>query len=52
MTSPIKSISSPTHPIEFEFGDTPNQAKITINDKYELMLKDFELLAKLAKPHE
>ncbi len=30
MTSNIKSINSPTHPIQFEFGDSPQQANIKL----------------------
>ncbi len=30
MTSNIKSVSSPTHPIDFEFGDSPKQANVKL----------------------
>ena len=34
MTSNIKSVSSPSHPIDFEFGDSPKSAnvKLIINE--------------------
>jgi hypothetical protein len=52
MTSAIKSIASPSHPIEFEFGDSTTRAKVTSISGSDLLQKDFELLIKLAAPHE
>ena len=44
MSSNIKKISSPSHPIEFEFGETPTEARITLaNGEGEPLKKDFEV---------
>lgn len=50
MTSNIKSVTSPSHPVSFEFGDIPSQATVTMNNSN--IDKDFQLTIKLAKPHE
>ncbi len=53
MTSFIKSVSSPSHPISFEFGDDPNHAHVKLaNEDGTPLVKDFELAITLAKPHE
>eukprot|EP01114_Cavostelium_apophysatum_P024203 TRINITY_DN940_c0_g1_i3.p1 TRINITY_DN940_c0_g1~~TRINITY_DN940_c0_g1_i3.p1 ORF type:complete len:876 (-),score=276.34 TRINITY_DN940_c0_g1_i3:53-2680(-) len=51
MTSNIKSISSQTHPITFEFGDKPSHATVTLSNPTPDD-KDFELAVKLAEPHK
>jgi uncharacterized protein YegL len=53
MTSFIKSVSSPSHPISFEFGDDPQHAHVKLaNEDGTPLVKDFELAISLAKPHE
>ncbi len=54
MTSNIKSVSSPTHPIQFEFSDTPQKASVSLaqNDDGTPLGKDFELLVSLAEPNK
>lgn len=53
MTSNIRSLSSPSHPISFEFGEEPTQATVTLTDDAQASApKDFVVLTKLAKPHE
>jgi hypothetical protein len=64
MTSNIKSISSPTHPIAFEFGDSPKQVAFYLamlilqavvrlaNEEGVPLGKDFEMMVVLAKPDE
>eukprot|EP01118_Nematostelium_gracile_P006839 TRINITY_DN2208_c0_g1_i1.p1 TRINITY_DN2208_c0_g1~~TRINITY_DN2208_c0_g1_i1.p1 ORF type:complete len:913 (-),score=285.21 TRINITY_DN2208_c0_g1_i1:11-2749(-) len=53
MTSNIKSISSPSHPIKFEFGDSLQQANVSLsNDDGTPLVNDFVLQVALAKPHE
>jgi hypothetical protein len=52
MTSNIRSLSSPSHPISFEFGDEPTKALVKLGAEGELLQKDFVLNVKLAKPHE
>jgi hypothetical protein len=55
MTSNIRSMSSPSHPIAFEFGEEPNQATVTLasgGDSGSQAAKDLVVLTKLAKPHE
>ena len=52
MTSNIKSVSSPSHPIQFEFSDDgPQKAKVTLaqNEEGVPLGKDFELLVALAQ---
>eukprot|EP00005_Dracoamoeba_jomungandri_P004866 CAMPEP_0174252268 /NCGR_PEP_ID=MMETSP0439-20130205/1812_1 /TAXON_ID=0 /ORGANISM="Stereomyxa ramosa, Strain Chinc5" /LENGTH=865 /DNA_ID=CAMNT_0015332783 /DNA_START=43 /DNA_END=2640 /DNA_ORIENTATION=- len=51
MTSNIKSISSPSHPISFEFGDEMNEAIVQMGDSSNIQ-KDFVLVTKLFKPHQ
>ena len=53
MTSKIKSISSPSHPIEFNSGDTPNSASVSLANQDDVgvpLLKDFEMRIALANP--
>ncbi len=51
MTSNIKSISSPTHPIQFEFGDSPAKAAVSLaNEEGAPLGKDFDLFVTLATP--
>lgn len=52
MTSNIKQISSPTHPISFEFGDTPKAAKVSLAnpDVGVPLMQDFTLHIALAEP--
>lgn len=54
MTSNIKSLSSPSHPISFEFGEEPSQATVTMSDDspQASQAKDLVVLTKLAKPHQ
>ena len=52
MTSNIKQLSSPSHPISFEFGDEPTQATVTLGDTTKTQAQDLVVLTKLAKPHE
>lgn len=54
MTSNIKSISSPSHPINFEFGDSPKQATVTliISESGAPLLKDFVVTTALFDPHQ
>jgi poly [ADP-ribose] polymerase len=54
MSSNIKSISSPTHPIQFEFGDTPSKAAVSLahNEEGVPLGKDFELLVYLEQPNK
>ena len=52
MTSNIKQLSSPSHPIAFEFGDEPTQATVTLSSDAKIPATDFVLLTKLAKPHQ
>lgn len=54
MTSNIRSVSSPSHPISFEFGDQPTKATVTINSEsaQATAANDFVILAKLAQPHQ
>jgi hypothetical protein len=53
MTSNIRSLSSPSHPITFEFGEEPNQATVTLSDSAQAQAaKDLIVLTKLAKPHQ
>ena len=52
MTSNIKSVSSPSHPIQFEFSDEgPQKATVTLaqNEEGAPLGKDFELLVALAQ---
>lgn len=52
MTSNIKSVASPSHPIQFEFGESPKSAKVSLsNPDGTPLVKDFELLVSLADPH-
>jgi hypothetical protein len=53
MSSDIKSVSSPTHPIHFEFGNRPNKAKVQFaNADGTPLVKDLELQVTLADPHK
>ena len=52
MTSNIRSLSSPSHPISFEFGEEPTQAQVLLGAEGATLQKDFILNVKLAKPHE
>jgi hypothetical protein len=53
MSSNIKSVSSPTHPVQFEFGNTPNKAKVQLaNSDGTPLVKDLELQVTLAEPHK
>lgn len=54
MTSNIKSISSPSHPINFEFGDSPKTAtvQLIINESGSPLLKDFTVTTALFDPHQ
>eukprot|EP01090_Pellita_catalonica_P012425 TRINITY_DN2697_c0_g1_i1.p1 TRINITY_DN2697_c0_g1~~TRINITY_DN2697_c0_g1_i1.p1 ORF type:complete len:872 (-),score=214.61 TRINITY_DN2697_c0_g1_i1:89-2704(-) len=53
MSSNIRSLSSPSHPISFEFGEEPNQATVTLsNESGENGCKEFLLNTKLSKPHD
>ena len=54
MTSKIKGAASPTHPIEYEAGDTVNQARITLanGDVGVPLVKNFELNIALAEPNK
>lgn len=52
MTSNIRSLSSPSHPISFEFGEEPTQAQVLLGAEGATLQKDFVLNVKLAKPHE
>ena len=52
MTSRIRTVSSTSHPITFEFGDEPTQGVVTLQPTPEgLPPIDFILLTKLAEPH-
>jgi hypothetical protein len=51
MTSNIKTISSPSHPIEIEFGKKSSQATITLNQNKAIQ-KDFEIFIKLTEPYK
>ncbi len=53
MTSRIKGVSSPSHPIQIEFGDTPLSAKILLaNDDVGVPLtQNFELNIALSEPN-
>jgi hypothetical protein len=54
MTSKIKSVSSPSHPIQYEAGDTPMQARIVLvkEDVGTPLVKNFELNIALAEPNK
>lgn len=52
MTSNIRSLSSPSHPISFEFGEEPTKAQVALGDSSEVVTKDFVLNVKLAQPHQ
>lgn len=54
MTSNIRSLSSPSHPITFEFGEEPNQATVTLSSEspQASAAKDFIIYTKLAQPHQ
>jgi len=53
MTSNIRRVSSPSHPITFEFGEEPNQATVSLSQEYDISLaKDFEMSIVLAQPHQ
>eukprot|EP00026_Physarum_polycephalum_P002556 Phypoly_transcript_02563.p1 GENE.Phypoly_transcript_02563~~Phypoly_transcript_02563.p1 ORF type:complete len:905 (+),score=178.71 Phypoly_transcript_02563:1-2715(+) len=54
MTSKIKSVSSPSHPIQYEAGDKPTQAKVTLanEDVGVPLVKNFELNIALAEPNK
>jgi hypothetical protein len=54
MTSNIRSIASLTHPIKFEFSDTPSKAQVTLaqQDEGVPLGKDFELLLTLSQPNK
>jgi len=53
MTSNIQAISSPSHPISFEFGEENNKAVVTLASQSQADApKPFVLLTKLAKPHQ
>ena len=44
MTSNIKKVSSPSHPIDFEFGETPAEARVVLGGgEGEPLKKDFEV---------
>ncbi len=52
MSSGIKSVSSPSHPISFEFGRTPQQANIRLaKEDGTPLIHDFELIVSLHDPH-
>lgn len=53
MTSNIRTVSSPSHPITFEFGDEPTQGVVTMQPSPAgTPPVDFVLLTKLATPHQ
>jgi hypothetical protein len=54
MSSNIKSVSSPSHPIKFEFGDSPAKAAVELaqNEDGVPLGKDFEILVSLAQPNK
>jgi hypothetical protein len=52
MTSNIKTVSSSSHPISFEFGEEPTQGVVTLQPSPGQPAGDFVLLVKLAKPHQ
>ena len=55
MTSNIRSISSVTHPIQFEFSESgPSKATVTLSQQDDgvPLGKDFELLLSLAQPNK
>ncbi len=53
MKSNIKSVTSPSHPIAFEFGDQPNTATVTLALEDGIpLVKDFQIAVALAQPHE
>eukprot|EP01119_Soliformovum_irregulare_P016300 TRINITY_DN4699_c0_g1_i2.p1 TRINITY_DN4699_c0_g1~~TRINITY_DN4699_c0_g1_i2.p1 ORF type:complete len:850 (+),score=284.73 TRINITY_DN4699_c0_g1_i2:75-2624(+) len=53
MTSNIKSISSPSHPISFEFGDSPQDATVIFsNPDGTPLIHDFVLQTTLAQVHK
>ena len=54
MTSKMKSVSSPSHPIQYEAGDTPTQAKVVLakEDVGVPLVTDFELHIALAEPNK
>eukprot|EP01116_Phalansterium_solitarium_P016045 TRINITY_DN3631_c0_g1_i2.p1 TRINITY_DN3631_c0_g1~~TRINITY_DN3631_c0_g1_i2.p1 ORF type:complete len:453 (+),score=131.21 TRINITY_DN3631_c0_g1_i2:115-1359(+) len=53
MTSDIKSVASPSHPIAFEFGDSHKNATATLaNPDGTPLVNDFVLTVALDKPHQ
>lgn len=48
MASNIKSIASSSHPISFEFSDSPKDANVTFASGSDIPAKDFILSIKVA----